>query len=98
MKSSTSWLNRQELERELQTISSYRAKSSTNKSSIFSRLNNVWQRLVLAIAHSSELQVWQTTDRQGNTWWNAYDPKTERSTCLASEAEMRIWIEQLYYQ
>jgi len=31
----------------------------------------------------------------GNTWWNAYDP-AGRSVSLASEAEMRIWIEKRY--
>jgi len=61
-------------------------------------INNICERIVTAIAHANELQVWQTRDRFGNTSWHAYDPATGSSTCLNSEAEMRMWIEERYYQ
>lgn len=56
-----------------------------------------WQRLIRVLSASNELQVWKR-DRQGHTYWHAYDPLTGNSTCLSSEAEMRIWIEQHYYR
>lgn len=47
---------------------------------------------------SSELQVWQTSDRNGNKYWQAYDPTKNRSVAFGSETEMRMWIEQYYYR
>lgn len=57
----------------------------------------VFQHLLTALASRNELRVWQTSSR-GNTQWHAYDPRTDRSICVASEAEIRYWIEQNYYQ
>ena len=55
------------------------------------------KKLIHALTRGHELQVWQKKDRNGNTYWQAFDPKTRRSTSLNSEAEMQIWIEQRYY-
>jgi hypothetical protein len=51
------------------------------------------QRLV----SSNELQVWQTTDRAGKTYWHAYDPVTNAAAVYQSESEMVAWIEESYY-
>ncbi|MCL1471899.1 hypothetical protein [Argonema antarcticum] len=64
----------------------------------FAFLNKFWQSLVKGIVSGKDLRVWQKSDRSGNTEWHAYDPATGRSTCVASDAEMRMWIEQQYYQ
>lgn len=61
-------------------------------------VNKICQRIVTLINHASELQVWQTRDRSGHSWWNGYDPSTGKSIRLDSEAEMRMWIEERYYQ
>lgn len=62
-------------------------------------MKNTWQHFLTLLVHSSELQVWQESDRQGRTFsWHAYDPLTGRSACFGSEEEMRIWIEQSYYR
>lgn len=45
-----------------------------------------------------ELQVWQTTDRSGQLYWNAFDPITEETVIRNSEAEMRVWIEKHYHE
>ncbi|AFY90329.1 MAG: hypothetical protein CLLPBCKN_008036 [Chroococcidiopsis cubana SAG 39.79] len=55
------------------------------------------EKLIQALTRSHELQVWRKKDRNGNAYWQAFDPKTRKSTSLSSEAEMRIWIEQRYY-
>ncbi|MBE9198305.1 MULTISPECIES: hypothetical protein [unclassified Nodularia (in: cyanobacteria)] len=57
-----------------------------------------WQKLVNALSASSELQVWQKSDRSGHITWRAYNPMTGRSACFGSEEEMRVWIEMQYYQ
>lgn len=67
-------------------------------SKCFSFLQTIFQNLVTVITSKNELQVWQKSDRSGNTEWHAYDPATGRSVCVASEQEMRYWIEERYYQ
>ncbi|MGL5922353.1 hypothetical protein [Chroococcidiopsis sp.] len=57
----------------------------------------ILEKLVRALTRGHELQVWRKKDRNGNPYWQAFDPKTRKSTSLSSEAEMRIWIEQRYY-
>jgi hypothetical protein len=68
------------------------------KSKLTMLVNKICQRFVTLINHASELQVWQSSDRSGHTWWNGYDPSTGKSISLDSEAEMRMWIEERYYQ
>lgn len=71
------------------------SKSSFSLLGIFEVISQSFQRL---IATSQELQFSQKTDRRGHKYWQAYDPKSGDSTSLSSEAEMRAWIEQHYYQ
>lgn len=61
-------------------------------------LSHLWQNLFAALTKPQEPQIWQGYDRQGNLWWHGYDPITGRSICRDSEKEMRIWIEERYYQ
>ncbi|WP_017318114.1 hypothetical protein [Mastigocladopsis repens] len=62
-------------------------------------LKKVWEHVVIWLVSSSELQVWQESDRHGRIFsWRAYDPLTGRSACFGSEEEMRIWIEECYYR
>lgn len=68
------------------------------KSKLATLTNKICKRFVTLINHASELRVWQSRDRAGHSWWNAYDPTTGKSISLDSEAEMRMWIEERYYQ
>jgi hypothetical protein len=70
----------------------------TKKQTLFSRLNSIWQHIVKSLIQEQELKIWQSTDRFGNTQWYAYDPVTDSSVTRDSEAEMRVWVEQHYYQ
>ena len=66
------------------------------KNKLVSIINSISQRLVAVMTNEQELQVWQSSDRSGKTWWHGYDPVTGRSVCRDSEAEMRIWLEERY--
>ena len=81
----------------LEVIFSQSEQKQVN-SKLLSAVNRIWQHSLTILTKGNELQVWQTSDRFGNTWWNAHDPATGRSTSLASEAEMRVWIEEHYYR
>ncbi|MUL35422.1 hypothetical protein BWI75_03380 [Gloeocapsopsis sp. AAB1 = 1H9] len=64
---------------------------------VFAPLKSIWQQVINYLNAKHELQVWQSSDRDGHTWWNAYDPITGRTTKRNSETEMRAWIEERYY-
>ncbi|MEG3849594.1 hypothetical protein QT971_02425 [Microcoleus sp. herbarium19] len=66
--------------------------------SIFSAIDRVWQFFLSAADGENELKIWQTSDRDGNTWWHGCDRTTGRSTCVATDDEMRAWIDRHYYQ
>ncbi|WP_228061535.1 hypothetical protein [[Phormidium] sp. LEGE 05292] len=68
-----------------------------SKSKLAILINKICERFVTLINHASELKVWQSRDRTGHTWWEAYDPSTGNSISLDSEAEMRMWIEERYH-
>jgi hypothetical protein len=76
----------------------YHQPTKTKRTDVFVRIKSIWQRVINYLNAKNELQVWQSSDRHGQTWWNAYDPITGRTTKRDSEAEMRTWIEQRYYQ
>ena len=72
--------------------------SQVKQSKLLLILNSVWKYIVTVLTKEQELQIWQTSDRSGKTWWHGYDPVTGSSVCKDSEAEMRIWLEKRYYQ
>ena len=54
--------------------------------------------LVKALSQEHEVKAWEKTDRRGNTYWNVYNPVTDKTVQFGSEAEVRIWLEQQYYR
>ncbi|HEY9700568.1 MAG TPA: hypothetical protein V6D10_25155 [Trichocoleus sp.] len=51
--------------------------------------------LLRMLAAPSEVRI-QKINRDGSTYWRVYDPASGRSASLASEQEVRIWLEQRY--
>ena len=66
--------------------------------SMFSAMNQVWQVFLSAAAGENQLSIWQTSDNDGNTWWHGCDRATGSSTCVATDDQMRAWIDRHYYQ
>jgi hypothetical protein len=61
-----------------------------------SMLGSIWQKLILLLTSSSELQVWSNCNENSEISWHAYDPITRRYACFGSEDDMRAWIEQRF--
>jgi len=60
-------------------------------------LHNIWQKLgKIIIVNSQQVQMRPNIDRYGNQYWYAYDPVTGKSFVSGSEADISMWIEQLY--
>jgi len=61
---------------------------------------NIFKATSASMLHSltkpNEIRVWKVGDRQGVTYWKAYDPYTDRTSHLSSEDDLRIWLEQRY--
>ena len=66
--------------------------------SLFSAINQIRQFLLYLISGEDELRIWQACDGYGNTWWHGCDRATGRSTCVATDDEMRAWIDRRYCQ
>ncbi|WP_242728896.1 hypothetical protein [Microcoleus vaginatus] len=54
--------------------------------------------MLYLISGEDELRIWQACDRYGNTWWHSCDRATGRSTCVATDDEMRAWSDRRYCQ
>ena len=61
-------------------------------------LDSFWNYLANMAAGSSEPIIRKRCDRQGQTFYAVYDPVTHHRTICNSEAEVRAWLEQRYYQ
>jgi hypothetical protein len=58
----------------------------------FGKLLNALAIVVCEPRH--EPTVWQKCDRNGNAYWECYDPICDRTVCFSSEDEARLWIDQ----
>ena len=79
------------------TASQENLNNSKIKLQLLAIVKSLSQLFISFLTNGDEPRIWTTTDRNGNTAWNAYDPVSDRTTSLNSESEMRIWIEQRYY-
>ncbi|MGJ5629669.1 hypothetical protein [Nostoc sp. CALU 1950] len=69
----------------------------TNNSNLWKSLHIFWEKFLKKLLENpNELQVWQKVDRHGNIYWQAYDPATGKSFSSGSQADVCLWIEQLY--
>jgi hypothetical protein len=54
--------------------------------------------IVRLLTGDSEIRIWQRCDRAGNIVWYVYNPATEQSAQFSSEQEVRVWLDQHYYE
>ena len=89
--------DRQWLEyRELELISTPQPQPKRKHRTVLSILKSIGNSLLAALTEESQLRVWQTVERDGNICWHVYDSRTEQSIQLASEQEVRVWIDESF--
>lgn len=93
MKASLTWKEYQHLEFDSQQ----QASSRFSPQSILSALRSHWHHLRATLL-ATEPQVWLSTTRSGQPQWNAYYPANGHLAQFSSEAEVRTWLEEQYYQ
>lgn len=94
MKTDNQRLNYQELE--LIPFSGLQPKNTLQI--VSSTLQKLGSYLLQSLIQGNRLRIWQTKDRFDQTWWNIYDPTTTQFLQLASEEEVRVWLDQDQYQ
>ncbi|MEM6255712.1 MAG: hypothetical protein AAF821_22590 [Cyanobacteria bacterium P01_D01_bin.156] len=57
-----------------------------------------WNSVLKLATGSSEPVIEKQSDRQGQPVYSVYDPVTQQRVDCLSEAEVRAWLEQRYYQ
>ena len=73
------------------------ANAAETNATLLNWLERVAQAFRRQLMVDAEPRVWYTCDAEGHLWWHAYEPMTRRSLYDASEAEMRVWLEQRHY-
>lgn len=81
---------------ELGLISDTTLQRKSNKQNPLSWLVRVGKSLAKALILTAELQVWQKTTCQGDTYWKVYNPVTGQIAYFDSEAEVLSWVERRY--
>lgn len=69
----------------------------TSKTKTPSKLRQLGNRFVDYLARPPEIKVHKKTNRQGEIWWQVYDPHRNLTATFASESEVRMWLEERYY-
>ena len=65
-------------------------------------LKRIWQGFVKGFIldrfseKSSEPKIWQKRNRFGETFFQVYDPATDRYIYLNSEKEVRVWLDDRF--
>ncbi len=66
----------------LKTIYNQASQPKVKKMTFLPGLKKILQYIMQVFVGSNELRIWQTYDRFGNNWWNAYDPLTGRNKLM----------------
>lgn len=94
----SSMQNRWQQYKALELISSDQpSRQSSAQRQPMSWFSRLWDAIDAALFRSLESRVWQSVDPQSRqACWHFYDPETGQTRHLHSEAELRLWLQQLY--
>lgn len=60
------------------------------------RLGSLYQILFARLLNGSDPRILKRCDRQGNYYFEVYDPHNQERLNFSSEHEVRIWLDQRY--
>lgn len=63
-----------------------------------SALQKLWGRLAQALTAANQPQVSWWRDAQGHDHYRVYDPYRQQTHDFATAREVRVWLEQRYYE
>jgi hypothetical protein len=60
--------------------------------------NRIWDHLFDWIVPTSQPKITQVQKKDGNEYYEVYDPATGHSKTFGSELETRIWLDRRFYE
>jgi len=61
-------------------------------------LEQLWNSLLNNFVRSSEPRIYQKRTPEGKLYFKVYDPIAHQTSTFSSETEVRVWLDQRYYQ
>jgi|GEM_PF-841173 hypothetical protein len=101
MRTQKQWLEYKQLEQIPFTIAEIRQlekERSGHASWLGYWLGQLWRPIAKLLESTTEPHVWKTYDQKGNPIWHAHDPVTGQESEWISEDDLRVWLEERYYQ
>lgn len=95
----TNW----ELYKELELIpdamwEDVRRKAKLHRLNSRSGLHRVLTIIGNILTKEPEPCIRERYDRNGDVWWEVYDPLARKTRCFSSKAEVMAWLEGRYYR
>ena len=72
--------------------------SSKKQKPTESLVSRTFQALVATLSSGNDPQIKLKYSPSGHEYWHVYDPTTGKAETFATEADVRVWIEQRYHQ
>ncbi len=61
-------------------------------------LHQIYQSLLKTVVNKPDIKIWRVSNQKGELHWRVYNPMNEQTGYFNSEAEVRAWLEQRYYE
>jgi hypothetical protein len=99
MNRTTNYSNNLDLQRQRfeQLMQETGHRPAEQKSVFATALTYLGDTIMRFLTSNNELRIWQRT-RNGRSTWFAYDPVTDRKRQFYSEQEVRLWLDNRYYE
>ncbi len=63
-----------------------------------SLVSRIFQALVAKLSSGNDPQIKLRYSPSGHEYWHVYDPTNGKAEIFATEADVRVWVEQRYHQ
>lgn len=73
-------------------------ESLNKKQKLEPLVSRIFQALVAKLSNGNDPQIRLEYSPSGNEYWHVYDPTTGKAETFATEADVRVWVEQRYHQ
>jgi hypothetical protein len=91
-------VNSKPIVRRINTVSVTPSSTSFLQKNLLQQIARLNQIVSAFPIQENEPKISQHQHRDGSSYWRIYDPITNQIVTLFSEREVRVWLEQRYYQ
>lgn len=81
------------------SVTEYRElEGFSKKQKLGSLVSHIFQVLIAKLSGGNDPQIKLKYSPAGHEYWYVYDPTTGKAETFATEADVRVWVEQRYHQ